>query len=169
MFVAEDETFAVFCFRGTESETLRDRLTSIMVAQPEPFDTGARARVTLYVRSRYYQEMLSACQDYPLEQSLLPGERMTALELAIRLGEANYEIYYTGHSLGGGLATMVGSTLGDQRATATLGTYYIWFTSCCGKQSFRRLVHKNGIQIFEICQWHRVCSNGSTFAVYRQL
>lgn len=113
IFVAQD--WAVLCFRGTETETLRDLLTSALVEETIQFSGHAR------VRRRYYQAMRSVMGDgrsrrYPVQPPVvLPGRLdATALDLVKAMDKEDKKIYITGHSMGGGLAILLGAYLVEE-------------------------------------------------------
>jgi len=84
------------------------------VAEPQPFHGDHDPRL---VRSRYYQEMHQAIHEYPLKPTprLEGGELVTtAFELIEYLGRQKCKIYCTGHSLGGGLTTLLGAYMTQQ-------------------------------------------------------
>jgi hypothetical protein len=124
VFVARDLSWAAFSFRGTEKETLRDWFSSALNLELTFFATGAadaapaRAMRDARARTRYYTQMLSACRDYPLQlkskpdgaPSIFPDKApISASELALFLHSQKCKVYFTGHSLGGGLATLFGA------------------------------------------------------------
>lgn len=134
VFVDAKWQWAVVCFRGTESETLRDWLSSILVTRPAPFDTG-QPGVDATVRSTYYGQVLSACQKYPLRPQPVTGER-TALELLTSLSRANCKIYYTGHSLGGGLSILLSSFLAAHVQSTPTAVITFGSPPVAGNQAF---------------------------------
>jgi hypothetical protein len=126
VLVARDFSWATFSFRGTEKETLRDWFTSALLLPLRFFPTGLADAVepwtmrNIRARSRYLTQMLSACSEYNLQEnsrpddapSILPDDAaVSALDLALFLHGRNCKIYCTGHSLGGGLATLLGARM----------------------------------------------------------
>lgn len=108
VFVDDEESWAVFCFRGTEPETLRDWLTSVLLCEPEPFfEEGNPVRV----RHRYRNQMEAAAQCTKLiyQTGKLGPRDVCACDLAQSLQEHGCKVYLTGHSLGGGLCTLLGA------------------------------------------------------------
>lgn len=133
IFVAHDQSWAVFCFRGTEPETLRDWLSSVILSDPASFSTGTfdperpeQMRVAK-VRSQYFRLMETASRQVALTfqmgpvgivNPIPPNHSVTAFKLASYLHRRDgCKVYYTGHSLGGGLATLMGA---DMLASANL-------------------------------------------------
>ena len=103
VFVAKDFSFAIFCFRGTEYETMRDWLTSVLLNPTSAFDEVEGTDVK--VRDRYFKQMLLACQDSHLKNVTdgpgpLPHSSMTPSEFVDYLyrEHPNIHIYYTGES-----------------------------------------------------------------------
>lgn len=154
VFVDAQRQWAVICFRGTESETLRDWLSSILVTRPAPFDTGQPGIEQATVRSTYYKQARSACQEYPLRPQPVTGEQ-TTLELLTSLSRDNCKIYYTGHSLGGGLSSMLSAFAARHlqpppTAVITFGSppvagneaFVNWFAGVIPKASWR-FVNRN--------------------------
>jgi hypothetical protein len=108
VFVDDEKSWAVFCFRGTEPETLRDWLTSVLLCEPEPFfEEGNPVRV----RHRYRKQMEGAALYTKLnfQTGKLGPCDMCACDLAQSLQEHGCKVYLTGHSLGGGLCTLLGA------------------------------------------------------------
>ena len=118
VFVSSCKQWAVVCFRGTESETLRDWLSSILVTRPADFDTGAAAHEPekATVRSTYYEQAISACNDvrHPLVPPPETEETMTLQLLSSLRQKYGCKIYFTGHSLGGGLCSLMGAYMAAQ-------------------------------------------------------
>ena len=111
VFVAQDRSWAVFSYRGTEMDTLRDVITSAFMEEPTFFDDDQ----TMLVRTQYYRQMLHSVNDHKLEGLAVGEPPQTVMELASQLHERhNTQLYCTGHSLGGGLAKMLGSYLADR-------------------------------------------------------
>jgi hypothetical protein len=115
VFVSSSKQWAVVCFRGTESETLRDWLSSILVTRPADFDTG-QPGINATVRSTYYEQAISACDDvrHPLQPQPETGERTTMQLLKSLRRNYGCKIYFTGHSLGGGLCSLMGAYMAAQ-------------------------------------------------------
>jgi len=113
IFAADDETWAAFCFRGTEPETLRDWLTSALLTDPVPFDS-LNPDDGIKVRARYFAQMKSAAFGTGLEFqtgniSAPFRAHHCANDLALALIQRGCRVYCTGHSLGGGLSTLFGA------------------------------------------------------------
>jgi len=106
IFVEENLKWAVFCFRGTEFESLRDFISSLMVSLA-PFEDFQNAHVW-----QEYSDQLDNLPDFDTVFHVpgiggQPAEYAdTVFELIQILNNRNCKIYYTGHSLGGGLATL---------------------------------------------------------------
>ena len=120
VFVADDKSWAVFCFRGTEPETLRDWCTSVLLSAPAPFMQELDPQI--WVRARYFQQMTTivhANLEYRSGNFNPVGRRrvMSAHELAQTLLSEGCKVYYTGHSLGGGLATLMGAYVSARPTT----------------------------------------------------
>mmetsp|Transcript_21159 Transcript_21159/g.43312 ORF Transcript_21159/g.43312 Transcript_21159/m.43312 type:complete len:333 (+) Transcript_21159:52-1050(+) len=116
IFIDKDEKWAVFCFRGTEYETLRDWFTSALLNPTTPFPGGSLVREDgtvprvdeVGVRHRYFTQMLLACRDSRVEEQHMAAapEYRRATTSAFALVEylcragSETKIYFTGHSLG---------------------------------------------------------------------
>jgi len=125
VFVGHDMKWAVFCFRGTEFETGRDWLTSALLNPATGFqigeDDGTGHMRQTRVRDRYFKQMKYAVNgDFNLEKvvtdpyhDVFPDDAcVSALQLALYLHKhGDCKIYCTGHSLGGGMATLLGAYL----------------------------------------------------------
>lgn len=124
IFVDQEERWAVFCYRGTEFDTLRDVATSAFIEEPVDFGGGMK------VRSQYYKQMKNSTQ------TQLLGRNQTVLEFAEYLARRRCKIYCAGHSLGGGLASVFGSFL--RREVPTVKPIIITFGSppVAGNQAF---------------------------------
>lgn len=146
IFVADDESYAVFCFRGTEPETLRDWLTSVLLTDPVPFDL-VNPDDGIKVRGRYFAQMKSAAFKTGLEfhtGSISPLFRgfHCAYDLAVALIQNGCRVYCTGHSLGAGLSTLFGAHVRKRSGLAPAGivtfgspsvgnqAFCLWFGQC---------------------------------------
>lgn len=118
IFIDKDEKWAVFCFRGTEYETLRDWFTSALLNPTTPFPGGSLVREDgtvprmdeVKVRHRYFTQMLLACRDSRVEEKHMAAaaagiprratrSAFALVEYLCRAGSET-KIYFTGHSLG---------------------------------------------------------------------
>ena len=122
VFVDHEQRWAVFCFRGTEFETGRDWLTSALLNPAVGFHSGSddgtgHMRQTK-VRDRYFKQMeyavgrhfsLNKVVTDPEHDVFRDDDRVSAMDIALYLHNQDCKIYCTGHSLGGGMATLLGA------------------------------------------------------------
>lgn len=146
--------WAAVCFRGTEIETIRDLWTSSLIEDPIPFDAvpGTAASTDAdprRVRKRYYKEMLSACgkgwRKYTVgPRSPIPDkESATLFELMQYLHKKGIKIYASGHSLGGGLATLFGAYLHEHLQVPTAANITFGAPPVSGNDAFTAWFDEN--------------------------
>jgi surfactin synthase thioesterase subunit len=110
-FVASFATFAIVAFRGTESTSLNDLFTDVRALR-RPWRHGGRV----------HDGFLAAFDDvWPMVLGHIPKDRPT---------------WFTGHSLGGALATLAADRFVNDRGTNGYGGVYTFGSPMVGDRDF---------------------------------
>eukprot|EP00924_Labyrinthula_sp_SR-Ha-C_P012733 snap_masked-scaffold_67-processed-gene-0.71-mRNA-1 protein AED:1.00 eAED:1.00 QI:0/-1/0/0/-1/1/1/0/557 len=144
-FLSKEEKFAVFSFRGTQFEVMRQMLTSLDF-RLDHFETYEQKHPNAKVRKVYLQEVQKACSMSKFKQKISFDDKgipvhLNPMQLIRKLEDRSYKIYITGHSLGGGLAQILAAKLMAEKirfqGVITFGAtpvgnhcFVTWFKEC---------------------------------------
>jgi len=124
VYINHEQKWAVFAFRGTEFCKLRDWVSSIDIDYERVIGMGS-------VRKEYYNQLELLFNGKNLSRKFEASnvddtsspflKTLDAKTLVEILVSSHYKIYFTGHSLGGGFATLFGAMMANKR----LVDYYV--------------------------------------------